>query len=63
MDFNSFVLQSAQVEKSCIAPSTAKSYQNLMKSYEKGLASITGVPDPYPLTEEKVRGFLIWVCK
>lgn len=60
MDFESFVLQSKEVQQNSIAPSTARTYKSLMNSYELGIKTIPGAPEPYPLNEEKVRGFLIW---
>lgn len=58
MKFSSFIEKSHQVEQSCIAPSTAKSYAALLRSYEATITKIEDAPAPFPLTEEKVRGFL-----
>lgn len=60
MNFDEIVAQSHLIEKSCIAASTQKSYDSLIKSYKNGMEQIPGAPPPFPITEEKLRGFLTW---
>lgn len=60
MTFDYFLAQSSQIEKSCIAKSTQKSYDSLIKSYTDSMMRIPEAPEPFPLTEEKVKGFIIW---
>ena len=42
MNFDEIVAQSHLIEKSCIAASTQKSYDSLIKSYKNGMEQIKG---------------------
>ena len=58
MDFSSFVKDSYKFDQNTIAPNTKKSYQSCLNSYAKFMDKIPSAPPPFPLTDEKVRGFL-----
>ena len=60
MAFSSFVSQSKDVEKNSLAPNTRNTYLSQLASYEKYMGTIPEAPPPYPITEEKVRGFIEW---
>ena len=60
MSFQHYVARSKQVEKSSVAPNTKKTYQSQLNSYVHFMQTIPDAPEPLPLTDEKVRGFLEW---
>ena len=60
MSFQHYVARSKQVEKSSVAPNTKKTYQSQLNSYVHFMQTIPDAPEPLPLTDENVRGFLEW---
>lgn len=58
MDFETLLQGSTEVDKMRIAENTRRNYLKLTNRYIVLAAEIRGFPDPFPLNEGKMRGFL-----
>ena len=58
ISFNDFVEATRESEAQAIALSSLNTYDTYLRSYENTMKKIPDAPPPYPITEDKIRGFL-----
>ena len=58
MSFNDYIEATRKAESNAIAASSLQTYEGYLNSYKNTMESLENAPPPYPITEEKIRGFL-----
>ena len=58
MNFDELLKSSHQVQQNSLCHSTMRNYQKLISNYQRLSFQIPGFPQPYPLTQNKMRAFL-----
>ena len=59
--FQQFINQSHEDEINSIRPNSLNTYKSYLESYAKKMKTIDGAPEPFPLNEEKIRGFIVYI--
>lgn len=58
MDFESLVQATKEQEIFALRQNSISTHQNYLKLYQKQFSNIEGAPDPFPITEDKIRAFI-----
>lgn len=61
--FQELIEESRNQEVNCLRPNSLRTYSTYINSYEKKMTKIEGAPPAMPITEEKMRGFIMYITK
>ena len=61
MNFEEMIQKTVQEEENSIRPQSLSTYNSYLHSYEELLKKIKCSPEPFPLNEKKMRGFIYYI--